>query len=102
MCPTWRARSVQRRQEKGGQIIVEQWPAWLLPRSPFTLCKRTPEALRISKHETYPLVLALETTRATKLFRNFIIRLIASTAIFHSASPLQNSNRKDDFSSENL
>lgn len=59
------------------------------------------EALRISKHETYPLVLALETTRATKLFRNFIIRLIASTAIFHS-SPLQNSNRKDDFSSENL
>lgn len=26
---------------------MEQWPARLLPRSPFTLCKRTPEALRI-------------------------------------------------------
>lgn len=63
-------RPTERRQQKGGQIIVEQWPARLLPRSPFTLCKRTPEALRIlnTRRPTLvpSLVFALETGVASR------------------------------------
>lgn len=72
---SWRAtlsnleQGVYRRQQKGGQIIVEQWPAWLLPRSPFTLCKRTPEALRILNTRRIPLFSLSKRPTARQFYR---------------------------------
>lgn len=97
---SWRAtlsnleQGVYRRQQKGGQIIVEQWPAWLLPRSPFTLCKRTPEALRILNTRRIPLF-SLSKRRGRPTARQFYrVNCVDCDFSLEPCNYPQNSNRK--------